>query len=254
VVRDPRLWPWFTGLVSILILSLGPVAAEAKDLEQARLYFKEGKAAYTAGRYAEAVEKFMAGFAIDDNPAFLLNIGQSYRSAGLYAKALHYYQAYLRADPRSRLKPQVEELVEMLRARVAEEAAAERARPGPAAADAPPPRPPVSPAAPRRSPPAEAPPTTPVGGDLAPQDPWHDSLRSIFGEDLLRPTPVAAAGAAPEDGDAARGSSDRRPFYRRWWFWVAVGGVVVTGITVGVVAGASQPDHTEEGGLGSIRW
>jgi tetratricopeptide (TPR) repeat protein len=44
------------------------------------------------------------------------------------------------------------------------------------------------------------------------------------------------------------------PFYKQWWFWTAVGAVVVAGVGAGIYAGTREPDYVKEGGLGSISW
>lgn len=44
------------------------------------------------------------------------------------------------------------------------------------------------------------------------------------------------------------------PFYQKWWFWTAVGAVVVTSVSVGIYAGTKEPDYVKEGGLGSVAW
>ena len=45
-----------------------------------------------------------------------------------------------------------------------------------------------------------------------------------------------------------------KPFYKRWWFWAGVAAVVGASVGVGVYAGTREPDHVQEGGLGSVSW
>jgi len=47
---------------------------------------------------------------------------------------------------------------------------------------------------------------------------------------------------------------ERSPFYKKWWFWTAVGAVVVAGVGAGIYAGSREPDYVKEGGLGKISW
>ena len=85
------------------------------DKEEARNHYQEGKAAYAAGQYQEAASKFSAGYLLDPQPAFLVNIAQSYRAAGNKHRAIHYYEEFLKADPASPLRAQVEELIRELK-------------------------------------------------------------------------------------------------------------------------------------------
>ncbi len=85
------------------------------DKEVARTHYQEGKAAYAAGQYQEAASKFSAGYLLDPQPAFLVNIAQSYRAAGNKLRAIHYYEEFIKAAPTSPLRAQVEELVRELK-------------------------------------------------------------------------------------------------------------------------------------------
>jgi hypothetical protein len=52
------------------------------------------------------------------------------------------------------------------------------------------------------------------------------------------------------DGTAAV-ESPRRPWYRTWWFWTAVGAVVLGGATAAVVL--TLPEEQQSGSLGTGR-
>ena len=58
------------------------------------------------------------------------------------------------------------------------------------------------------------------------------------------PAPALVAGKNGQDRQQVTSS---RPFYRRWWFWTAVG-VVAAGVTVGVVASQTGGDDRVPGG------
>jgi tetratricopeptide (TPR) repeat protein len=55
---------------------------------------------------------------------------------------------------------------------------------------------------------------------------------------------------------APKTASRSTPFYKKWWFWTAVAGVVVVGTAtgVGVAAASGGDDYVKEGGLGAVRW
>jgi len=170
-----------------------PAQADRASREHARALFKAGKAAYAAGQYGDAAKRFSEGYEIDPQPAFLLNAAQSFRSGARHKQALDYYRKYLEADPDTKLRAQVEELIRDLEEKVKAESA----------------------------PPAPPPAVTP------PQPPE---------------TPPSPAPSSP-------------PFYKRWWFWTAIGAVVVgTGVGLGAYYGTREPSYVKEGGLGSVRW
>jgi hypothetical protein len=134
--------PVASTLLAFYLVATAAAPAAAKS-PQAKALFKAGKAAYAAGDYKEAASKFTAAYELDPQPAFLLNIAQSYRSANDLEMAARYYKKYLTAAPDSQLRSQVEELL-----REAEQ----KLRPAPpqpppaSIAVAPPPEPPPRPA------------------------------------------------------------------------------------------------------------
>jgi tetratricopeptide (TPR) repeat protein len=108
--------------------------------ERAKTLFKAGKAAYAKKDFKEAAAKFTAAYELDPQPASLLNIAQSYRSADDYGMAARYYQKYLEAAPGSPLKAQVEELLREARSKL------EKPKPAPDLTPRPDPAPATSPA------------------------------------------------------------------------------------------------------------
>jgi tetratricopeptide (TPR) repeat protein len=127
---------------ALLLLHLAGSAelrAETTNQQKAREYYKAGKDAYAADRYQEAVAHFSSGYKLDPQPAFLLNIAQSYRGMGLFKEAIQFYQAFLQASPSTPLRSQVEEMIREMHAKLeAREARKdvpplkERPRPSPA--------------------------------------------------------------------------------------------------------------------------
>jgi len=110
----------------VMVLGASPAHAD-RPRERARTLFRAGKVAYAAARYDEAARLFSAGYAIDPAPAFLLNIAQSYRSAGKLKLALEHYRRYIEAAPKTQLRSQVDDLIRDLEERIAK---ATRAREG----------------------------------------------------------------------------------------------------------------------------
>lgn len=147
-----------TSLLSVVaLLALALVGTDAaartkrKESAMARKHFKAGKQAYADGEYKKAAEEFAAGYLLDPKPAFLINIAQSHRQAGDLEQAIRYYQEYLRAAPDTRLKPQVEAIINEIEAQIEEQKKAQAPTPAPA---------PFIPPAPEPEPPAPPPPAS----------------------------------------------------------------------------------------------
>jgi tetratricopeptide (TPR) repeat protein len=88
-----------------LVSSLGwAVPARAEDppgtnlVESARTHYAAGVAAYSAGRFREAVNEFIAADRLAARPALSYNIARAYDRLGDVANALQYYREYLRRE------------------------------------------------------------------------------------------------------------------------------------------------------------
>jgi len=162
------------------------LAADPNQRAEARKHYAEGVKHYDLAEYEEALREFKEAYRAAEDPAFLFNTAQCYRKLGNLQEAVTFYRNYLRKAPASPNRAEVER-------RIAELEREQASRPAPlAAASASTQSPPVATAAlvPAR-PEAEA------GGPSA----------------LL----VAPEGSPPPEA--------ARPFYKRGWFWVAVGAV-----------------------------
>jgi hypothetical protein len=141
--------------------SLWAAADDAATVE-ARALHAQGKAAYDADRFQEALTLFEGAFQRRPLPGFLFNIGQCLRKLGRHGEAARAFERYLEAQPDASNREDVEALI-----------AEERA----AAAPAPPP--PSPPALPPVDAPLEPP---PLSAETAPA-----------------PAPGDAVGAPPPD-------------------------------------------------------
>ena len=119
-----------------------PVEAQRRSARdrsaQANVRYEEGKAAYDGGDFDRAIELWRKGYELKDDPVFLYNIAQAYRQKGDYPRAIFYYKAYVREEPRARNRAEVEARVGELEKLVE---AAERATDPPPAKDPVPPAP-----------------------------------------------------------------------------------------------------------------
>jgi tetratricopeptide (TPR) repeat protein len=66
---------------------------------RARKLFQEGVTLYKLGRFAEAVDRYSRAYKIVALPGYLFALGQSHHKLSQYAKAIHFYQMYLRDNP-----------------------------------------------------------------------------------------------------------------------------------------------------------
>ncbi|MCK5795662.1 MAG: tetratricopeptide repeat protein [Deltaproteobacteria bacterium] len=194
--------------ISVVLLLLTASRVEARvspaEARKARRLYKKGQNYYKRGVFLRAAEIFKKGYTIDPRPAFLINAAQAYRQAKKPKLALEQYRKFLDVAPTSRLRPQVEGIVQELAGEVGETSPAE---------------------------------TSP--GGTSPGD---------------KPAPPFVQPDPPETPKPKVAASS--PFYKKWWFWTAVGVVVVgTATGVGVAAANSGgDDYVKEGGLGVVRW
>lgn len=84
--------------------------------EEARTLFAQGRAAYDAGRWSEAVAAFRRAYLLSGRPALLYNVGQSELRLAHNPLALEAFEGYLRhATPDDSRRAEVEERVRVLR-------------------------------------------------------------------------------------------------------------------------------------------
>jgi len=97
-------------LLPVLLCSLSSAGAEpppsaAKRVE-ARAKYDSGLRLFDIGKYDDAATEFEAAYTLSGSPEILYNVGQSYRLAQKYDKALLFYRSYIRrmASPANRVE------------------------------------------------------------------------------------------------------------------------------------------------------
>jgi tetratricopeptide (TPR) repeat protein len=265
----------------VALLSLAPAHthAQTEAASAAHAHFVAGEAYYRDGKWSQALADFRAGYALDPRPEFLINIAQTERRLGLLDDALASCERFLARSPESPLVGQVKQLMKELRAERAAARAEAAAAQGSAlyaagqyqlAVDAyqraymeniDEPRYLLS-----------------LGDSYRALHRTADALRfyrlflherpaaperaSVVEHirELERPAPAAASTLptpAPAPSPApplvvavapAVTPSPRRPPWRRWWFWTAIGGGVALGVGLGVGLGL----RATGGGSGSF--
>ena len=209
---------------ALVVSSIGAPAALAAPNpaeREARRHFAEAELSYRAGRYAEALAQYQAGYSAVPLPGFLVNIAQCQRRLGDLKTARATYSEFVLVAPDSRLVPEVETLIKQLDTLIAELASGgagtTSADVGAGGAD-------VHATDPSALPPA-----------LSPSAPTEGSTQA---QALV----VAPAAVATE--------ATRPRSHARWWLW---GGIAVAAVVGGVATGiALSSPGTTTVGAGSL--
>lgn len=113
-------------LVAGLVAALIAGTAWAQDArEQAKQAFSKGEASYRLGNYEEAARHYEESYRLAPIPIILFNIGQAWRKSFEGSRTLEHgrravevYRAYLRDDPKSQRRAEVEGLVKEIEDKV----------------------------------------------------------------------------------------------------------------------------------------
>lgn len=85
-----------------------------QDVE-ARLLYQAGVAAYDAGRYEDALDRFQRAYELSGRDVLLYNIGTAAERARQDELALDAYERFLEAEPETHLRGRVETVIARLR-------------------------------------------------------------------------------------------------------------------------------------------
>jgi tetratricopeptide (TPR) repeat protein len=168
-----------------------PAYAGPNETAAARAEYEQGTAAYNLGKFDDAALHYQAAYNWDRDPNMLFNTAQSFQAGGRLEQALAFFRSYVReAAVDAPYRRVAEKSIEDLRVKV-------------------------------EGPPAPL----PVPAPMAPSPEPPPASPSLFGPlpgTEVNPTPTGLV-------THAEASSEESPFYKTWWFWTAVGGVVVAG-------------------------
>jgi tetratricopeptide (TPR) repeat protein len=117
-----------------LVGGAGAARAQDESLNRAREAFDKAQSLYAQGSYAEAATQFDAAYQARPFAQFLFNIGACHEKLRQYDQAVDYYQRYLREDPETQDRKDVEKRIAVLK----KEAERIKAAPPPDTPDAPP--------------------------------------------------------------------------------------------------------------------
>ena len=115
-----------SALVVLMSVASAPAFARAggDDAEVTRMakeHYKAGLEAYQSGNYGSAIKELKKAYLLKRLPAFLLNIGATYRKMGDNDHAISYYKKYLTEAPEARDRADVEKIVAELQSGGAKE-------------------------------------------------------------------------------------------------------------------------------------
>ncbi len=101
-------------LVAIVFMAWGATAARADDAQKARDLFTQGNTYFDLGQFDKAIDAWQNGYQLKNDPGFLYNIAQAYRTMGDAQKAIFFYKRYLSNSPKARNRSEVEQKIEAL--------------------------------------------------------------------------------------------------------------------------------------------
>jgi len=123
-------------VAAAVALSVAGVA-RADDAATARELFTQGNTFFDLGQFDKAIDAWQRGYQLKNDPGFLYNIGQAYRTMGDPEKAAFFYKRYLINAPKAKNRAEVEQKIEALQKQI-QERQPPAATPAPAATTPPP--------------------------------------------------------------------------------------------------------------------
>jgi tetratricopeptide (TPR) repeat protein len=221
--------------LAVALFGSGALAAPPPDpaIAEARKHFADGSKAYNLGEFDVAVREYKAAYNAKPDPVFLYNIAQAYRLANDLSQALFFYRSYLRNQPNTPNRKEIDERIRQLESQIARQRVI-TTEPQTAT---------VAPGSlPQSSPAPEPRPLEPVTTKPAPS-PGAAPEPALVNTPAATVTPAAAPSV---ELSTSRAAPQQKPLYKKAWFWGVIGGVVVVagvgvGLGLGLKGGASVP-------------
>lgn len=186
----------------------------------ARSLFVQAGKDYALGRFEKALKGFEKAYELMPLPGFLFNIGQCYRMLNQYKKAIFFYEGYLSGKPDAPNREQVDRLILDCRALLKKQEDAAAAAAAAAASAA------------RRA-------------RKTPKDAGKRPLVTV------KVQPEKPKQYLP---DVSKEIKPKPPFYRKWWFWTAIGAGVAAAVatSLAVVLSRKTESVLPSGSLGTV--
>ena len=93
------------------LVALASAEPEDPNLAQAKAHAMAARKLYGAKRYKEALKEFTAAYQLKPKSALWFNIGKCYEQSGEVPQALRSYRQYLREDPSTKDRKEVEKAI-----------------------------------------------------------------------------------------------------------------------------------------------
>jgi tetratricopeptide (TPR) repeat protein len=97
------------------VISAAPVRADDR-VAQAKQQVEAADIDYRLGRFGEALDEYTRAYELYPVPPLLFNIGQCHRNLADHAKAIFFFEGYLRDEPTASNRALVEDLIRESRA------------------------------------------------------------------------------------------------------------------------------------------
>jgi hypothetical protein len=101
-------------MVAIVLVASGATTARADDDQKARDLFTQGNTYFDLGQFDKAIDAWQNGYQLKNDPGFLYNIAQAYRTMGDAQRAIFFYKRYLSNSPKAHNRSEVEQKIEAL--------------------------------------------------------------------------------------------------------------------------------------------
>ena len=214
-----------TVVLGVLALSwvVGPTARavdNSPSAVEAKEHAQRAFSAFGLHKFDDAAREYEAAFALKPDPALLFNAAQANRYANKKPRAIELYESYVRLFPKMRNIDEVHSIIEKLKAAVAEDEKAAAA------------------------PPKEL--KTAESGDTTEPNaakPTTTTPPPVETKPVLTTTQSSSNTLV-----ASSPHAEKKPIYKKGWFWgavaggvVLVGGAVVLGVVLGSPAGTLSP-------------
>jgi tetratricopeptide (TPR) repeat protein len=98
-------------LIAIVSMAFLSATAHADGRDQAKQQVKAADIEYRLGRFAEALEGYTRAYELYPVAPLLFNIGQCHRALAHHAKAIFFFEGYLRDAPTATNRALVEDLI-----------------------------------------------------------------------------------------------------------------------------------------------